>query len=284
MSDPGIEDEAGQGTASPLACKYYNKSPLVVPSRSVQLCESRGALIFSWDKEHPENSSWSNWKCRSWRHAGDCQRWKGAQDFVRCKEAILSLGPHWVYFVFTLNQKQFKNEWAGYRAGVFLWDKMRKRLTRCYAKIAYLQTWEKNVETDFPHMNVVVHNEKIWELCEGDGFWEFRREWNPIAIACGFGLRFYVEPLRAGMSLDLAGYLTKLSRELTGAGVKNQVPVNAPLHFRRLRASRGLLPPSFHSEGRTGMLIRAKDLHSVDLSVEARIKLQSSLGGRSGRK
>lgn len=76
-----------------------------------------------------------------------------------------------------------------------------------------------------------------------------------MAVAVGFGFRTWVEPLRPGAELTLAGYLTKLSRELTGAGFKDQVPVNAPPHFRRLRASRKLLPKPFHRKGWTGILV-----------------------------
>ena len=52
----------------------------------------------------------------------------------------------------------------------------------------------------------------------------------------------------------MAGYLTKLARELTGAGVKSQVPVNAPRHFRRIRASAKLLPPRKKNPDITGIL------------------------------
>ncbi len=265
-----------------VASKYYNKGRIVPFSRSVQLCESRSALIYSWPTGHPEQASFSLFKCRSWRHTGDCQRWRGAQDFVRCSEAVLALGLHWVYLVFTFDQSKFKNEWAAYRAGIFLWKKFLKRLVYRFGPVAYLQTWEKNVKTDFPHVNVAIFNEKIWAACEGDGWRSFRKEWNSIAIECGFGLRFWVEPLRAGRSLDLAGYLTKLSRELTGAGIKNQVPVNAPPHFRRIRASRGLLPPVFHQEGRTGVLIRPNGIRSADLSVEARTLIEKAIGRTPG--
>jgi hypothetical protein len=54
----------------------------------------------------------------------------------------------------------------------------------------------------------------------------------------------------------MAGYLVKLTRELTGAGPKNQIPVNAPRHFRRLRASKGLLPPRKKNDHVTGALVK----------------------------
>jgi hypothetical protein len=69
----------------------------------------------------------------------------------------------------------------------------------------------------------------------------------------GFGWRCWGEQL-SGKSEAIAGYLTKLSRELTGAGPKGQIPIDAPRHFRRLRASRKTLPPRRKSDW-TGRLV-----------------------------
>jgi hypothetical protein len=52
----------------------------------------------------------------------------------------------------------------------------------------------------------------------------------------------------------MAGYLVKLARELVGADNKSQIPWDAPPHFRRLRATRGLLPP-VHKSGMCGYLV-----------------------------
>jgi hypothetical protein len=240
------------------------------------MCESGSHLVVSWDPKSDGPPSLQPFRCRSWRHTGECQRWKGSQDFVRCRDAMLAKGDHWVYIVLTFDQKQFNNEWSAYRGGVHRWQKLNQRLSYHYGRVDYLQTWEKHTKTDFPHVNVAVHNARIWQTCRGDGWKQFRQLLTQHAVKCGFGFRVWVEPLREGQGLTLAGYFTKLSRELTGAGVKNQVPVNAPPHFRRIRASRGLLPAQFHSEGRTGALIPSRLVDQFDFSAEGRLTFQKS--------
>jgi hypothetical protein len=54
----------------------------------------------------------------------------------------------------------------------------------------------------------------------------------------------------------MAGYLTKLGLELSGAARKGQTPVNAPRHFRRIRASRGMLPKRIKNPDITGQLFK----------------------------
>jgi hypothetical protein len=56
----------------------------------------------------------------------------------------------------------------------------------------------------------------------------------------------------------MCGYLVKTAKELIGAAGKNQIPINAPRHFRRLRASRGLLPPVHRNPDITGMMVFAE--------------------------
>jgi hypothetical protein len=75
-----------------------------------------------------------------------------------------------------------------------------------------------------------------------------------MIVRSHFGKISYCEAMKDGTRM--AGYLTKLAKELTGAGVKHQVPVNAPRHFRRIRASIGLLPPRYKDPEITGRLIR----------------------------
>lgn len=178
------------------------------------------------------------------------------------------LGDHWVYLVLTLIHSNYANEWAAYNAGYFHWRKFSLRLIRRFGKLAYIQTWERH-KSGFPHANVALHNEEIWRLCEGDGWRNFRQVLKPMLVECGFGYVVHVAPLRPGGSLTLTGYLTKLSRELTGAGIKNQVPVNAPPGFRRLRASRGLLEPIHRPGNHEGVLIPSRAVGAVDLSPKA---------------
>jgi hypothetical protein len=157
--------------------------------------------------------------------------------------------------VLTFDQSRWKNEWAAYRGAIHCWARLRKRLTRAFGPIGYIQTWERNVNSPFPHVNIVVNNAAIARLCAGDGGKKFHSRWlTPNAVRCGFGKVTYAQGMKSADAM--AGYVAKLAKELTGAGEKNQVPVNAPRHFRRIRASRGMLPPVHKTGDWTGELVQ----------------------------
>lgn len=221
-------------------------------NRSVQACSCGEWHLHVWNPEDPELTSLHvPWTCRSWRHEGDCRLWKGAQDFARVA-AALNRRPDWTYIVLTFPQNDWPEKWKLYRAGVDLWAKLRKRFVRQWGKMEYIQTWEAHASGG-PHVNVVIGNEDFfWRSTEN---WRaVRRTWlRPAAMECGFGKVCWLKSMYSPQGL--AGYLTKLSRELTGALNKSQVPVNAPHHFRRIRASQGTLPPVIHSDF-TGRLLK----------------------------
>lgn len=134
-----------------------------------------------------------------------------------------------------------------------MWASFRKRLVRAWGKTAYVQTWERH-QKGGAHVNVIVGNAEIHKRCRDGGWREFRKRWAiPNAVECGFGPVLWVEPVRSVS--EMAGYLVKLARELTGADLKNQIPTDAPAHFRRIRASRGLLPKPIKSGLYTGRMI-----------------------------
>lgn len=253
--------------------------------KSVRMCESGSHVIVLRNPETGEIQI-IPFRCNSWR-CPRCQRFKGAQDFVRVKNAMLRLGDHWVYLVLTMIHGNYSSEWAAYNAGYFNWQKLSKRLIRAFGPLAYVQTWEAH-KSGFPHANVAINNAGIWDACKDDGWRQFRQQLKPMLVECGFGYVVHVEPLRPDTGQGLAGYLTKLSRELTGSSVKNQVPVNAPPGFRRLRASRGLLEPIHRPGIHEGLLIPAKAARLVDFRPEGWLELQKARlderGKKSGRK
>lgn len=241
--------------------------------KSVKMCESGSHVIVLRNRQTGVPSI-VPFRCNSWR-CPKCQRFKGAQDFVRVRNAMLRVGGEWVYFVLTMVPGKYSNEWAAYNAGYFNWKKLSKRLIRAHGSLAYVQTWEAH-DSGFPHVNIVVHNSAIWAQCEGDGWRSFRQALIPHLVETGFGRVVYIEPLRPDTGQGLAGYLTKLSRELTGSTVKNQVPLNAPPGFRRLRASRGLLEPIHRPGINEGMLIPSKLARLVDFSPDGWLALQKA--------
>lgn len=225
-----------------------------VSNRSVYACAEGLWHLHLWHPKNPRKTQTRvPFRCRSWRHEGPCRQWKGAQDFVRVAQAVSSHN-WWSYIVLTFAQRDWPSEWHQAKEGVKCWSRLRKRFTRAFGSVLYIQTWERHQKRGF-HVNLALSSSAVARAVgrlSSPTSWEWLRR---HAEESGFGYICWAERLRRD-STALAGYLTKLSRELTGAGVKNQVPVQAPPHFRRLRASRGLLPP-VHKSDFTGRLVQA---------------------------
>lgn len=239
--------------------------------RYIDACENKEWSLLFWKKDNPAEQAVGIYSCGSWRHAGECRQWKGAQDFCRIRSAIQSRGPGWTYLVLTYPQNQWPNKTALYRYGVITWARLRKRFTRRFGKIEYIQTWERHAKGG-AHVNVIIHNAELFAEVSGDGWKRFRRLWlEPHAVESGFGNRTWVEPVR-GQS-EIAGYLVKLARELTGAGSKSQIPIDAPPHFRRIRASQKLLPPPARNPDWTGRMIFCSCLGAEKMLVDKPIPI-----------
>jgi hypothetical protein len=222
--------------------------------RYIHACECGGWHLVVWPKGTPEDRRRVRYRCRSWRHSGPCREWKGAQDFARIREA-LDTRNDWTYLVLTFAQREWPDPLLQYVEGFRMWSKVRLRLRRKYGDIRYIQTWERHAKGG-AHVNVLIANRPIYEWVKADRYLWRREVLEPLVVACGFGKRTWIEPLREGSEGSMAGYLVKLARELTGAGNKDQIPWDAPPHFRRIRASRGLLPPVRRSE-LTGRMVFA---------------------------
>lgn len=158
---------------------------------------------------------------------------------------------YWCHLLLTFYQRRKSVDGRTFRQGLQCWDKLRKRLQREYGKILYIQTWEIH-RTGFPHVHVAISNARLFHLAKGDKEYNFDTLIQSHAVSSGFGDYGGLSPLR---DMDaLCGYLSGLAKELVGGNAKNQVPVNAPRHFRRLRASVGLLEKRHKNEDYTGQL------------------------------
>ena len=205
----------------------------------------------TWPRDHPEKAKVRSFKCRAWRHEGECAKWKGAQDFRRIEGAFKKNPGSWVYMVFTFDRKDWFNEFDAYKCLYSCWDKFRKRFERKFGKFQYICLCEKHRD-GFPHINILIRNEKFAELCN-ENWRGVKSDWvEPHAMASGFGLNSYVEPVRD--SSAMAGYCVKLLATIGEVSKLSQAPVNAPKNFRRLRASRGILPPPIKNPNITGAL------------------------------
>src|SRR5262245_30225082 len=96
-------------------------------------------------------------RCRSWRHEGECREWCGRCDFVRVVEAMNSLN-HWTSFVFTYPKREWPLVSQLFRFGYVSWSRMRKRFVKEWGPIKYIQSWEVH-KSGYPHVNVVISNQ-----------------------------------------------------------------------------------------------------------------------------
>jgi hypothetical protein len=208
------------------------------------------------------------YKCRSWRHEGDCRRWRAAQNFSRVSAALAPLRPRdVVMMVFTLNPAQWKDRYEAFAELTLCWSALRKAITREYGRNDWVGTVEVH-RSGWPHLNVVMFCPTLADQVGGKDF-RLARAWlKRHAVACGFGYMLSVERARdkravAGYVVKVAGEVDKPARadasgRLVGEVVKlSQLPEEAPAHFRRLRSSIGFLPKPFKSEGVTGTLKRS---------------------------
>jgi hypothetical protein len=262
--------------------------------KSVEACEREEWSLLSW----PADVSWDpktgeivnpsgaepirrRFLCGSWR-CRRCVRWRGAIDWARCAGAVQSKR-WWLYIVLTFDPSQYGGAWEAYlQAGRNWHNHLKPALQAKGGKLAYIQTWEAH-RSGWPHANLLVTGDQLRSWVEGMGvelgsttngrssratkFPRGFRDWLvDKATAAGFGSVLWVEVIDDEVPQALAGYLTKLARELTGAGAggkADQSPLAAPRHFRRIRASRGLLPKQLAGAANeaakfTGCLSRTK--------------------------
>lgn len=213
------------------------------------------------------------YRCRSWRHEGECREFKAHQDFARISEAIRDYD-NWSFLTLTYAQSEWWDWKAQYKESCQDWSKLRLRFRRMLFRkgtkrrhIPYIQTWERHKKEGI-HAHVLLSNWRMmeevaadWHKHSGDvdRILKDPETWHsrvlvPHCTESGFGQRCFAQPLREGTGEAMAGYLVSLANELVGAGGKDQIPFDAPPHFRRLRASKGLLPPIFHGD-MTGYLV-----------------------------
>lgn len=247
--------------------------------RSVERCEQSAWSRLVWPRSGPGAPGVNRARvlpflCGSWR-CRRCSRWRGAVDWSRCAAGVLSRR-WWLYCVLTLDPAGFRDPWDAYRTVGDLWDhRLRRSLRTAFGPFDYLQTWERH-RSGWPHVNLVLSGPGLQQFCGlvptkrakvkrdvgGSRSCEyppaFRSELRRLAVQAGFGSVLWVEILSGDRAESMAGYLVKLAQELTGAASKHgdQAPLMAPKRFRRIRASRGLLPARVAGAGElTGTIL-----------------------------
>ena len=220
------------------------------------------------------------WRCRSWRHQGECARWVAKRDFARISEALDGFDPgNIVYVVLTLDQEKEKGTAEqAYQTMWRRWQSLRQWLEREYGKFGYVGTIEQH-RTGWPHFNLVLVNHRfakaIREQTKGKS--GVAPSWlKAAAVRAGFGYRAWAQAPRDVR--ELSGYIVKLAHResLTGEVTKlTQLPLRAPAGTRRLRSSRCFLAPTYKSSGEwTGQLVRHSVAEAERLEAEHQARAQ----------
>jgi hypothetical protein len=245
----------------------------------VKDCHFGNWTVNSWKKDKgtfPDGAYYrlSRYRCRSWRHPGACRNDRSAIDVDRIRGAIASTDPRaYTYLVLTFDQRRRVaaggDLFGAYKALLSCWSKLRKRLIREWGPMQYVAVVEQH-RSGWPHLNVLIYSPSLAADCrhtatvtrrgkvyDVQGWQRIRSRWlRHHAVESGFGPITYLEPMKDGRAMS--AYLVKLAGQLTGEMAKgSQVPVLAPRHFRRLRASVGFLPPLPKDETITGRLTLA---------------------------
>lgn len=229
----------------------------------VAKCELDRWLIQTWPRDNPDNITDIPFRCRSWRHTGECAQWRAKSDYARIVEGM-SKHEHWSHVVLTYHNWDGRELTQLWRQSLSNWAKLRKRLKREYKDYKYIQTWEVT-RKGCPHCHMAIASPHIQGLAEripqhldilarkAIGQRNFDTILGHHATDCGFGPKGFIEPIWGQEGFVL--YLEKLKRELTMSASKSQSPLEAPRHFRRMRASVGLIPPPHKDESLTGHLL-----------------------------
>lgn len=251
--------------------------PAATRLRYVEACAMKAWSLRVWKRAEAETPLGASpvavrYVCRSWRHAGDCRRWRAAQNFARVTAALEGCSPrHIVYVVFTFRQGEgakWETRYDAFRGMVESWRSLRKAIARRWGKPEYVSVCEVH-RSGWPHLNVIMVCPRLAaELATPPVAPGTLRELKRHAVACGWGFMLTAEVARDASAV--AGYAVKLAGDveqradagadgrLVGEVVKfSQVPENAPRHFRRLRSSYRFLPPPFKGSGEwTGELVK----------------------------
>ncbi len=231
--------------------------------RSVEACrtsqDSEGRLgwTLAWINRRTGETGSFPFACRSWRCCY-CSARVILEDRDRISEA---LGAHdaWCAITLTIDPGRWVGRWAAFRGLYYRWNRLIKRLRRRYpGDLAYIATAERT-RKGWPHLHAVVHSEgllaELRALGLGEPYQNRAGEWKrtprwvtrvlrPMVRGAGWARVLHAAELNTHEAL--APYLAHHSADPLASPRSRkayQRPLNAPPHFRRLRASRGCLPP-----------------------------------------
>lgn len=251
--------------------KFHGGKPVDNSPDSVKACYNKAWSLKLWKKGNPMEHINIPFTCRTWRHEGPCRQFKGAQDFVRIRDGLKKFDG-WVYIVLTYEDRRLSVEKI-YKRIVEQFQNFKQWIRRNYCapgeRLQYVTLIEQHKD-GYPHINVLMHSSKFVQAA-GESWRKLRRKVRAHAMSTGFGKVFWLEPVRNDDAIS--GYFVKLCGEVTKM---NQAPMKAPQKFRRLRASRGLLPPVNKDPEYTGELVKL-ELDKVSHMISYRQALANEL-------
>jgi len=242
----------------------WGDPPGRVYSKSVWACETDSWLMIGYYKGDQSRCAVVRpFRCRMWR-CRRCAPLVAYLDAERIGRGMATLGTDWWYLVLTIDPKRSKSPWAVFKRSSYMWRKgfhrdLAKQLGVKQGEVKNVQTWEVT-KRGWPHLNVALHSPELSEWAEERGirkgtsqpkfaggrprateFCPAMTSWlSGLAVENGFGRVLWSERV-VGVG-GLAGYLAKTAQELAYGSEKCQVPHGAPLGFRRVRGSKGLVP------------------------------------------
>ena len=234
--------------------------------------------VYTWEAADPSKRIRSPYRCGSWRCPYGCRMFAGHLLYSRIVESFEGFDPNeLVMIVLTLPSLDHAKAKAGVRELADLYrdllvrkERFWSRMKRLHAKRGwdwigsqYVAVLEQH-KSGVPHVNLLVRSPQ-WAHALRSGKpkeWLFDPELQAHAEATGWGWRCTAEPVREKGFNKLAGYIVKLagrSDAMHGELAKEcQLPLQAPRHFRRLRAGKRFLVPRRRKEGWTGTIVRRK--------------------------
>lgn len=146
------------------------------------------------------------------------------------------------------------------------WALFRKRVHRRYTYENFVLCVEMSERQGVPHIHAMVQSKELYSAVSCYGEKVIHRWIKRVAMESGFGFKCHLSNARDRDAVS--GYFVKaagMSAELSDAGSKGQLPVDAPKGFRRIRASKGFIVPKLKSEKWTGELVfhRVEDVVRV---------------------
>lgn len=258
-----------------------------------------------WRKDGPGNITLVPYTCGSWRcPSPECQRAAAHADFARIDEGIKKVldsggrADGWVMLVLTIDSlgtlsegidasgKKWSDEQHAYRQ---LSRNSRNFLARL-KRWAWLENWEQTgnrwvatVEAQgngWPHINLLIYSPGLadWlranpsEIVNQPG--ALRGELREAAVGTCWGPIGYAQP--ADNLEGLAGYITKtagnFAKTVGEISKLTQIPVNARMKVRRIRAGRGFLRRPPKDEAWTGIMLKRGHTMSGHLMVDTLMK------------